>query len=547
MADLTLDDLDPDEVLQAESFLTTFLKEQFPSMDLSEGRVLRELLIRPAALFHVYNQTELSRLRRSMSIQAIEEDPTLADDAQVNAVLSNFKLTRNAGTKATGQVTVVISRRLTTTVPANTIFTLGTATFKTARSFVGVTTAEAAAINPESQRQIFARGVGQFSFVIDVEAVSVGEISRIRRNSVFEDVDPAPPGHITSFATQDFEGGSAAQTNAELVEAFKLAVSPKVFSGRTHIESMVKDLVPGTKAVSTIGFGDAEMLRDRHNIFAVSQGGKADIYARTASFPISKRLTKVPTLISSITKVWQVEILREDAPGLYRIESILPFNSDSTLPSMEITEEVRDLDLSVDDNEYVPDIQNLIEGAYSSYQTVIVKFIDADSKIDVDDPQVDVYVQGMPDIKTLQDRANNRGYRNPQADYLVRAPVPAYLAMQIKVQYASGVDEPDAAAIKESIVESVNNINYTLGSLPVSLIHDAIHNAAGSKGIMVAAPADVICNIHKPAGTTLTIRSSENIEIPFLPAEGVTSRTTLFMVSTSDIDLTIEKVAVLPV
>jgi hypothetical protein len=70
-SEVTIDQLDPAQVEQAEEFLANWLKTEYPSMDLTMGRVLRDLLIRPAALFHVLNQTDMDRLRRSMSLQAI--------------------------------------------------------------------------------------------------------------------------------------------------------------------------------------------------------------------------------------------------------------------------------------------------------------------------------------------------------------------------------------------------------------------------------------------------------------------------------------------
>jgi hypothetical protein len=419
--------------------------------------------------------------------------------------------------------------------------------FITKKSFVGVTTEEAAIIDPATQRQIFPRNDGKFSFVVDVEATTAGEISKVRRNTTFDSVTPEPSGLAVSFATQDFSGGSSEETNAELVARFKLALSPTVYSGRTHIESLFRETVPDIKSVSIIGLGDEEMLRDRHNIFATSQGGKADIYVRTSSFPESVKLSKTATLIDASTKKWQITILKDDAPGFYLVETILSEGTVETSSSLEITSEVRQLNLVPDNNEFIPDIDTNTEGVYSNYQTAIVQFLDPESVVTDVDPLYDVYVQALPKIGLLQDKSSDRSSRNPSADYLVKAPVPAYVTLSVKIQHTELTNAPSPDEVKKSIVDAINDLNFSMGRLPISIIHDSIHNVTGSKNVLVAQPSLMYCRIRKPDGTFINLNSADIITIPELPEEGITSRTTVFYISVNDIDLTIEQISALPV
>ena len=545
----SIDALDETTVQEAEDFLVAFLKGQYPSMDLTEGRVLRNLLIRPAAIFHALNQENFDVLRRSQSIIAIEADPALADPSYVDAVLSNYRITRDEGEKSTGQVTIVIQNLATTPISENTIFTASGLAFVTNAAYVGVTSQEA--IVNDTQRLIALRTDGLYAFTVPVTASDVGEQYAIKRNTRFT-VNPAPAGIVDAYAESDFTGGRDAETNADLVARFKLELSPKVFSGRTHIESLFRDTVQDFKAVSIIGFGDAEMLRDRHNIFEMSTGGKADIYSRTRSLPESASMVKEAVLVDKAQGIWQFGIARDDAPGFYLVERVLPENAAENQGSYEITEEVRSLDLTQVENEFVPDVDSLIEGAYSRYQAATVKFKDTDTDTSglVENESVKNYrvdTLRMPEISTLQDLSIDRGSRNPNADYLVRAPIPAFTAISLTVQYKSGTEEPDVVAIRQSVADRVNALSFTLGRLPASIVHDAIHDVISRTGTLVVSPIDMAASIRKPAGTYLELRDANELVIPDLPEEGVTSRTTVFYLPVESVDVTIERVSVLPV
>lgn len=548
MAEPTINDLDPATVAQNEAFLVTFLQEAFPSMDLTEGRVLRNLLVRPAAQLYTLRKTDISNLQDSMSIIAIEQNPALADPSYVDAVLSNYRITRNPGAKATGQVTLVIQNLLTTSVPQGTVFTANGLTYVTTATFVGVTTA--AAVSNSNQRLIVKRADGLFAFTVPVVASDVGSNYNAKRSTRFT-LDPAPAGIVDAFATADFSAGLNAESNQDLINRFKLALSPQVFAGRANIESRLKNDFPAISAVSIIGFGDEEMIRDRHNLFEISMGGKADIYARTAAVPVSVTLQKQATLVDKTKQLWQLTLLRDDAPGFYTVDSVLLPNMTSDQGSFEITSDVRGLDLRQDTDEFVPAVANLIEGAYSRYQTGVIQFIDEVSdytNLNNGDTQTyQVAVTAMPNIKDLQQLSVDRGNRNPQADYLVRAPVPAFATVNMKVLYADGADVPDVDLIKRTVSDRVNALNFILGRLPASVIFKAVHDVIDTSATMVQAPLDLLVRIRKPDGEVITARGPNEIDVPELPMEGVTSRTTVFYMGVDDVSVEVEKVPVLPV
>jgi len=545
---LTIEQVPPDDVAQAEEFLTEFLSLQYPDLDLTQGRVLRDILIRPAAIFHALNREDFDRLRRSMSLLEISKDPALADENMVNGVLSNLMISRDPGAKSSGQITIILSSLATTTVPAGTVFSAGGLNYLTDLTYIGVTQVDS--VMNEQQKIITARTDGTYSFTVPVAAESEGTAYSTRRGTRFT-VDPAILGMIDAVAAGDFSGGRNAETNADLVEKAKLGISAKVLSGRTQIEALIRERFPNVTAVSITGFGDPEMIRDRHNIFGMSAGGKADLWVRAQYLPITRTIEMEAVLVDAESRIWQIAVGRDAFPGFYAISFVLPQGSAENQDSLELVAETRGLDLSAINGDFVPDVETIAEGGYSRYQTSVIRFKDPGTdvtgmteNVTVRTYQVGIY--GLPGIAEMQHLVSDRSMRNPQADYLVKAPVPAMCAINLTVQYRANDQPPSVDAIKNAVAETVNGIGYDVGKIPAGRIFDSVHNVAGPD-VLVVSPIDMFCQIRRPDGTTIVSRSRDVIEAPNEPELGVTSRTTAFFTDPAMVDVAVEKMDVLPV
>jgi hypothetical protein len=549
MATPSISDLSASDIQQAEDFIISWLAAEYPSLDLSEGRVFRNLLIRPAAICYALDTQLMDELRQSQSLLAIEANPAIATDTAVDAVLSNYRITRQEGVKATGVVTVVMTSRRTTTIDMGAVFTHDGLTFVTTTSYVAVT--DSTSVLSAAQRLITARTDGNYAFTVPVEASTAGEEYTVGVGSKFT-VAPPISGFVDAFATQDFTGGTSTETNQELIDRMDSALAQPVFSGRKQIDALLRSAITNIYATSIIGFGDPEMLRDRHNIFSTSMGGKADLYVRTQALPEVLAVAKTAVLIDKVLGTWQFTVDKNDAPGFYTIESVIASTASPDTASFAILSDTRGLDLTPDvDEDFAPDVDTNIEGAYSRYQTSVVQFTDATGVLDglinlTSTRSYMVYLKYMPGIKTLQRLACNRANRNPQADYLVRAPVPAFVSVSLRVEY-TGTDEPDPDVIKQVVADRVNGIGFQLGRLPASAIYDAIHNELSTTGAYVVAPIDIFVAIHRPDGTTLNARSGNQIEVPNTPEYDTTQRTVCFFLSPVDVDVTIEQAQVVEV
>jgi hypothetical protein len=537
---LSFDDIPPSAIEQAEEYLRQLLNEEYPSLDLTENRVLYENLIRPAAILHAVNREDIDVLRRSFSPVEIAADPSLADDDMVDSVFSNYGVERFEGDKATGFVAIIISDLITTAVPANTIFTSNGLNFVVTQAYVGVTSSDA--IITSAERLIEARTDGSYVFTVPVVAEAVGEQYRIKRDSRFT-VSPVLSNVIDLVAAQDFEGGLDAETNAELVQRVQDGIAPKVFSGRAQIEALIKDEIEGIQAVSQVGFGDSEMLRDRHNIFEQSVGGKADIYIRTANVPDEIVVRKSCVYMGD--NVWSATISRDDAPGFYLINAVVQKGQTAFSGSLEILSEVRGLDLTPE-TDFVQQIEGgLLEGAYSRYQTAAVTFEDTST-----DPstvagatlEYDFYILRMPNIEDANDLAVDRSKRPPTGDYLVRAPVPAIMGVSLLVHQRPNTGTINQNTMKQAVASRANSIGFNTGKMYMSLLCDAAQGTLETLGTALVTPVDMWAYIYPPdtvPDSRIELRDPDLLEIPDLPSRGVSQRTTCFYLDQADVSVSI--------
>lgn len=545
----SINDLDPTAVQQAEAFLAGWLAPQYPSMDLNEG-VFRNLLIRAASAFHVLNQTLMAELKASQSLLAVSADPDGADPETVDAILSNYRMTRKEGTKATGTIVVVMSFRRSVSVPITTVFTANGLNYLVTKPYIAVT--DSASVVTDQQRLISARTDGTYSFTVPAVAELAGSASNLRIGTRLA-MNPSVSGFVDSYALQDFSGGSDTESNADLIARMDEAIVQKVLSSRIQISSLLAEQWANLRASSIVGFGDTEMLRDRHNMFGISTGGKADLYCRTEYLPQTVKITRDAVLIDKENGIWQVSILRDDAPGFYEVQAVLPANTNPDQNTLEKTSEVRGLDLTPDTDEDIsPDVANLTEGAYTRYQTAVVAFADTSGDlsgltVNVSTRSYDIYLNAMPGIKDLQRYVMNRENRNPQADYLVRAPIPAFTTVSLTIGFQGTGELPDATPIKTAVASRVNGLNFQFGRLPASIIYDAVHDVISRTEAYVLAPIDILVRIRKPDGTYTQLRSGDQIELPDDPATAVTQRTTIFYLDADDVDVLIERVPTIQV
>lgn len=543
----SLSDLNPTSVQTLLTLFSQWVAERHPNVELSRG-VFHDLVLYFNSALNAAVQENVSRVMQSNSLLAISQNPALADATLVDAVLSNFNLTRDAGTTASGEALVIVNKPLSTQITAGITLSANGVQFLPARTFVGVPPGVAA--NFDGARTLVPVGDGTYAFKVTLVAVNAGVTGNILRNTK---LTPAvAPSNVASIvAATDFTGGADPLTNEEYINKLADGLTAKTIGGRKAFAALIRSQsdFQNIPHMSVVGFGDAEQKRDQHGLFPVSGGGRVDIYAQTHAIAqrVENLLTATyvgPAAANDATAgtIWEVTLNKDTAPGFYDIVRVAKIN-DTQNSGYEIVSKTRGYNLEGSD--YAPDIQTLTESEYTRYKTLTFRFLDADTQpanlIARQTTAIySVITLGMPLIGALQDFMAGRDIRCKTADVLVKAAIPCLTTINFKVRKAADDADPDLASIKSEIVASVAKIGFS-GQLSASVISSAAHKYLS--GQQSVSDMDIFGRILRPDGRVIYLRDSGRIAIPDDPDNLVSAKTTVFLVSEDDIEIAIDVIS----
>lgn len=532
-------DLDTALVQQEIEKLSESLQEDAPQLDLKRG-ALYDLLLYYGGILGAKNQIEQDRLRRSASLQAIQLDPTLADDDTVDRIAANYRVVRNEGATAVGAVAIVLSELADVAIGAGARFVAGGRGFVTENAYVG--RASAAAAVAETDRVIRDRKDGFYEFSFPVVAEEAGEGYQLRSGASLVAESP-PPAYVKAYAAEDFVGGLNADDNAALIDRFVYGMSAKTLSTRDNMSATLREKFPAVVSDSIVGFGDAEMKRDRHAIWPGSLGGRVDWYVRTQ--PLYRRYSVVRTatlveLPGDELSVWQLAFGRDDYPGLYYVQ-VLPGDPEDYAGAFPQVDDIRGVDLGpLPDNQLIPDITKTDEGEYSRFQSSVIRFRDtlklATGLTIGDTAEYNVLVYAMEGLDAVQTAVSQRGARHVAGDVLIKAPVPCFLALSFTLTIEIGQSTPDTSSVAAALASFVNSYGFA-GRLPASALSDVIHNSLAGRSAVSAI--DMFGRIRHPGGRWQVIRSAELLVAPDSPDTMTTGRTVAFFLDPADVNISV--------
>ena len=535
-----LDALDAGLVTSAINEVVQRIQEDNPTLDISRG-VFYELLVYYHSILAARQDTLINDYRRARSLLALEQDPDLADTDLVNDVLSNFRLDRKAGSLARGTIAIILSDDITVTFGRGSIFEARGLQYTTTEVYTAKI--EAAQINAVTDRLITATSDGRFMFTMEVQAVAEGANYNLDKGTLIVPLSP-PPTYVTSYATVDFTSGIAVETNTEVLKRLQEGIAAQTLSNRVNMAAFLRGIEAYSRVVgmSIIGYGDEEMLRDKHSIFPVAYGGRVDWYVRSENLPTTKQITLTATRLAednNAAPVWQIALDRDAAPGFYEVRAVRPKGTSSISGTLPILSDTRSYDLTTTD--FVPDIISAEEAAYSRYQTTILKFRDTTQDISAYSfgatLEYDVDVTYMPLIADIQTTVSSRDVRHYGVDCLVKAPVPCFVQISFIIYKQANEATPDSAAIKLAVSTAINAIGF-VGRIYASKIQDAVHGYLSSNSSV--GSIDIFGRIRYPDGTTQYIRGPELIQVPADTAKMVSHRTVQFFCRSEDVFVNIE-------
>jgi hypothetical protein len=530
--------LNPADVQQLLDRIITQLQELNPSLDLKRG-VFKDTVAYYHAVLEASMRTSLRRYQSARSLQQIQLDPTLADDTVVDEVLSNWGVTRRVGTKAIGSITIELSQARSINIPINFPFESNSKRYLATKTFTSRPITSQISLDTDRLLQLLSNG--NWAFTIEVEAEDSGASYRLNAGDSIAPVRSIT-NYVTSYATSNFMDGVGAETNAELLQQLQLGIAAKTLSNRTNMRSFLRT-IPAFDSVtnqSIIGYGDTEMLRDRHTVFPVSYGGRVDWYIR-GQLPLQRtrlQVTAVCVEVAATTSTWQFSLGKNDVPGFYEVTKIKNVKDAGLNSGFEPISDTRSNDLT--EGGFLPDIATVAEGAYSAFQAAVIRFVDTSTSVTTitlgQKAQYFCEVTGTPLIKEIQELVGSRDVRSYAADVLVKAPIPCFVEVTLTINKTAGDITPPIAAIKAAIVNVVNSTDF-IGRLDGSRIVDAIHSFLQDS--LSVTGLDLFGRIRNPDGTIQYLRNSDSLIIPDQPAKMVTAKTVQFFTEISKITVNI--------
>lgn len=527
--------LDPARVAETEAMLTALLQEAEPSLDVRHG-VFRDVMLHfVAALLESVGRGSTERLRQDFSLVRLIADPAAVDQTIADQLLGNYRLSRQAGTPAVGEIAVVLSKAIAPVLPRGTRFAYGQQQFIT-------TTTHAIRLSEDSisgatDRALIPLGTGQYVFSVPVAAAAAGTQGMLQRDTAVTMPQP-PPYFVRAYAAGDFSDGHGDTTTADLAAQLAEGLAARTWSNRTTITALLRNHAAFRKIlrVSIVGAGDAEMRRDQRSLFPWAPRGRCDLYLRSQPLPQIKFLSVSATAIAvtAATVTWQFTLDRDAAPGFYEV--LTARDDTQTVAVSEVSR-----DIAFNGDEWAPDISVVEDGAYSRYQTgtfACTTDVSAAAVVPYETTRdFSVAVSLMPLVAAAQDFLGGRDVRSPGADVLVKAPVPCQVRISVDL-FASAADASAIVtdSIRSTVSTAINSLGF-VGQLFASGLARAIQDVLPER--VEIGRIDMLGRIRPPDGELLHAQNDTVLTIQHLPHRGVTARTVAFFSDPGDIAVNI--------
>lgn len=426
--------------------------ESNPDIDTREHTAFHDTNIKP-------NQVILQPLVDA--IQEIQDTKSLIDltpltDDDVDKLVANLVITRRTGSKAGGTVRVYFD------APQSVSFLEGTAFIsKTGLRFEVPTTTS---IDEFSMR---ANVEGNLYFVdVNVLADSESGGGNLAVDDIV-DVEGGPTEVVRVTNKSAFTGGSDRETNAQLVDRAKLAISVRNLVTKPSIETVLLAVFPAIRSLGVVGYGDVEMERDKitgtgmslgginlGDATALSIGGKVDIYV--VGYGSLETTSEDLLAVKEVTKFRARD--GDDPPGpLLNVT----FLDDAERPVIEITK-VEELDPGTGEPSgvvWVLDTDYIVESeetslTFSNRDRMRLRLLDT-SKVGAD---VRVTYKTSDLVQDVQAYVENTANRVVTADILTKHAVPATLniigSVRLNSESSGSVTADDLQeALKDRIEE----------------------------------------------------------------------------------------------
>jgi hypothetical protein len=523
-----------DEVSQADydaarALLTQIVSERHPEIYTRRGTI-SDLVLTLHGVLGGAGRLERTRLLLANSLQAIAANPGLADSDLVDALLANYRVTRDSGNFAVGSVTLVLTRPVPTVVPSGFAFTSGLREFVTTGSFAA--RLSAGDILSPTDRVLTEQADGTFTFSVDVKANSLGLSGMLRQGDAVALSRPIP-NVSRAFAGRDFVDGRDAESNADLYARLQLGVAARTWSNAVNLAALVREQTNFADAiVSIVGAGDPEMLRDKHSLFPIAYGNRIDVWVKTPRQPVALTITKTATYVSTGANgpIWSIALDRDDLPAAYHVRDVLRTGR-SAAAAVAPTSFTRLYAARTAD----PDLTTALEAGFSRFQSGTLLFEDAAAPDDVlvaneTTAEYTVTSLALEHVADLQSLLTASAIKPPAGDIVVRAAVPCLLSVEL--DFASIPEDLPRADIAAALSDHVNKSGFNSAIYASRLVTIAAAFLADDVNLNRVRLSGIILG---PDGSRKLYRSHESLTAPNDPGHMITPATVAFYLDPIDV------------
>jgi len=555
------------DVTQArlEAFIRDYCAQPSVNLqvDLSPGSVLSELLIKLSSQLHNQLRNDASEAASATSVQAALNATEDTYSEAIDAIASNYNVSRDLGVAVEGRVKVQVATLRTYYLPNNFKLTHPSSggVYTSTQTFRADHTVEADDLTSGVLR-LFKEGSGYY-FLLPVK--SVGEVNATVSHNSQLALDPSTTSldsFVSARAFGNFSSGREVETDRQLIARMQTGLSAKGLVSPQSMQALLPEAFPslfnqstGRKAIlSVVGANDPELNRGRNTTFGITPFGMADVYVRTSSsikvstFPVVARYQSYTPPGGSSSNTWVLQ-LDSTAAGFptwfYDLVSL------HYVDASGVTQSAAAKSVTFGRDTTAP---NQLEGGnlispndvarFTKYQTCVVSVdlpnaVEGSPQVDATTHEVLVTVSYMPGIGEIQDFFLQGAQRVTAADYLIKAVIPCSLSLNLSLDRGSQQtpDETTKQKIRQAICSYVNGLPFG-EEVAVSRIVDICHNHNVRR---VDLPVVLQGNVLLPSSSTsvkfVPTSTSDTMSIPhdtrFFPY-GLSAKTSMFFIDYND-------------
>ena len=535
---VSLDDstFTPEQILAMQENFRQYLEDRYQNLDFSPVAGLNDSVVRPGSQVMLIARAFIEEYNKSRTLyDALNNN---GNEKVVDALLSNFLVSRRAGNKAKGTIRISVENYDVnqSITKSNTFTTPDGLRFFPISDYTITNTPTIV-----SEVEIFQSNIGNSGyFMVDVVAEDVGEIYNIKKDSQLE-YSGSIDGLISAISLNQFSGGESNESNQSVYNRIISSLSARNMTSPLAIDQSIKDNFPSTITTSSHGVSSDYMKRNAHNFFGVKSGCFCDVYVKNSYAPKVKEIHAIASKIESGTYAGKfiVSILKDDFPGHYDVLSVRPITTNKVIGSYEIVKKTRRLTtFSKTQNE----IHTIAEAAFSRYSGTDVIFTESPSS-GLDEIAVMCEVSGLEDIDKIQTFANSGGSQTALIDTLIKACVPCFISIEpitIRVTSDSTVTEASVVAEIASYILSVDPLQ---DKLRADIIVSKISAMNGVIGVDLPIRINASIMVPSEESENISVSTISTLVIPSFPSKFVGPETIGFFVNDGSINVTVIRVS----